>query len=103
METKQNESITNLLEMMSNVNYFTKLQPENQNDNSFYSTLKVPCYNELNQIVSSILKMSINVLKDSASQTEIDVMLLLEVALQLLPNDEMEVLDELHKLHLLHH
>lgn len=103
METKQKELISNLLERIAQVNYFTKLKSENSNNNSFYCTLKIPCYNELNQIISSLLKASINVLKDSTSQTETDVMLLLEIALQLLPNDEMEMVDELHKLNLLNH
>ncbi|MEO8533483.1 MAG: hypothetical protein ABI441_07030 [Flavobacterium sp.] len=99
MEVLQKEPVAPILELMSKMNYFTKLKNETQNDNSFSIPIKVSSYNELNGMVSSILKTSISLLKnDTCSETETDVLLLLEIALQLLPDDEMELLDELHKL-----
>ncbi|MCY1444020.1 hypothetical protein D9M71_604670 [compost metagenome] len=49
------------------------------------------------QTIISLLRTSINTLQQEESQTAIDVMLLLEIAIQLLPSDEMELLDELYK------
>lgn len=92
---------------MNNVEYFKKLKPENNIDNSFSVTLKVSSYNELNLMVSDLLKASIILLnEDSRSLSslttvaDINVMTLLEIALQLLPEQEMELLDDLHKIHL---
>ncbi|WP_374172160.1 hypothetical protein [Flavobacterium tructae] len=69
--------------------------------------LKVSGYNELNLMVSDLLKASIILLNDDArnlssivSVSDINVMTLLEIALQLLPEEEMELLDDLHKLYL---
>ncbi|EJL62302.1 hypothetical protein PMI10_02952, partial [Flavobacterium sp. CF136] len=58
-----------------------------------------------NLLVSDLLKVSIAALKNdtpdsSASVSGINVLILLEIALQLLPDAEIEILDELHKLYL---
>lgn len=107
MEIQHKEQVTEFLESMNRINKFTKLKPENSNDNSLSVTLKVSCYNELNLMVSDLLKASIILLNDDARNlsntitvSDINVMTLLEIALQLLPEDEMEILDDLHKLHL---
>ena len=107
MEIQHKEQITEFLESMNRINKFTKLKPENSNDNSLSVTLRVSCYNELNLMVSDLLKASIILLNDDARNlsktttvSDINVMTLLEIALQLLPEDEMELLDDLHKLHL---
>lgn len=76
--------------------YFTKLNLDAKSDNSFNLVVKVSSYNELNLTISSLLKASISVLKNDFDKTGIDVMLLLEMALQLLPSDEMELLDEIY-------
>ena len=107
MEIQHKEQITEFLESMNRINKFTKLKPENSNDNSLNVTLRVSCYNELNLMVSDLLKASIILLNDDVRNlsnttkvSDINVMTLLEIALQLLPEDEMEILDDLHKLHL---
>lgn len=107
MEIQHKEQIAEFLDSMNRINKFTKLKPENSNDNSLTATLKVSCYNELNLMVSDLLKASIILLNDDARNlsktttvSDINVMTLLEIALQLLPEDEMELLDDLHKLHL---
>ncbi|MCV9930845.1 hypothetical protein OIU80_00990 [Flavobacterium sp. LS1R47] len=58
-------------------------------------------------MVSDLLKASIILLNEDARNmsnvaavTDINVMTLLEIALQLLPEDEMVLLDNLHKIHL---
>ena len=107
MEIQHKEQITEFLESTNRINKFTKLKPENSNDNSLSVTLRVSCYNELNLMVSDLLKASIILLNDDVRNlsnttkvSDINVMTLLEIALQLLPEDEMEILDDLHKLHL---
>lgn len=107
METKHKESATELLELMDRVKYFSKLKPDNNDNDSFGVTLKVSCYNELNLMVSDLLKASIILLNEDARNlsnvaavTDVNVMTLLEIALQLLPDEEMPLLDDLHRLHL---
>lgn len=89
---------------MTKTNYFTKLTPENKTGNSFTIPLKVSSYNELNLMVTDLLKASIILLNPDANglssftkDNNVNVMTLLEIALQLLPEDEMELLDEVYK------
>ncbi len=105
MKAEHKESVTEFLDLMSKIKYFTKLKPDNKNSNLFKTELKIASYTELNLLVSDLLKVSIAALKSdtpnsSASVSGINVLLLLEIALQLLPNAEIELLDELHKFYL---
>jgi hypothetical protein len=105
MKAEHNESVTEFLDLMNKIKYFTKLKPDNKNSNLFKTELKIASYNELNLLVSDLLKVSIAALKSDAhnsfaSVSGINVLLLLELALQLLPDAEIELLDELHKVHL---
>lgn len=107
MEKQNKEQAETLLELMTKSNYFTKLKPEHKKDNSFTIPLKVSSYNELNMMVSDLLKASIILLNPEAKSfssftkdQNINVMTLLEIALQLLPEEEMELLDDLHKVYL---
>lgn len=104
MEIKH-KHVTEFLESMNRINKFNKLKPENKNDNSLNVTLNVSGYNELNLMVSDLLKSSIVLMNKEArslavfeSDTDINVVTLLEIALQLLPDQEMELLDDLHKI-----
>ncbi|MCD0466247.1 hypothetical protein [Flavobacterium sp. ENC] len=98
MEEKEHKVVTEFLELMTKINFFTRLKPENRIDNSFSVTLKVSSYNELQLMISDLLKASIMVLQDNG--TDINAMTLVEIAFQLLPQDEMGLLDDLHKIHL---
>ncbi|WP_173966931.1 hypothetical protein [Flavobacterium collinsii] len=107
MEMQHKKQVLEFLESMNRRNKFNKLKPENYSDNSFSIPLKVSGYNELNLMVSDLLKASIILLNDDArnlssivSVSDIHVMTLLEIALQLLPEEEMELLDDLHKVYL---
>jgi len=107
METKHKEQIVEFLQSMYAAKKFKKLKPHNSSGNSFDVTLKVSGYNQLNLMVSDLLKASILLLHHDAPSlpshtvnTDINVMTLLEIALQLLPEEEMELLDELRKLQL---
>ncbi|MBE8723689.1 hypothetical protein [Flavobacterium hungaricum] len=106
MKIENVEQAETILELVKS-NYFAKLKPENKKDHSFTIPLKVSGYNELNLMVSDLLKASIVLLNPEASSLSIiteykniNVMTLLEIALQLLPEEEMELLDDLHKIHL---
>lgn len=107
METQSKERAEKLLELINRRRYFNKLKTENKRDHSFTIPIKVSGYNELNQMVSDLLKTIIILLNPEAKtlssftkDDEIDVMTLLEIALQLLPDEEMELLDNLHKVYL---
>ncbi|WP_193844451.1 hypothetical protein [Flavobacterium hungaricum] len=91
METLQKETVAELLELMNRVNYFETLKP---NNDSFAATLKISSYAELQVMISALLKGSITLLQTETSGKAFpDAMVLVEMALQLLPNDEMELLD----------
>lgn len=104
---KIEDRIEGLLELINRGKYFTKLKPQNKIGNSFTIPLQVSSYNEMNIMVSDLLKASIILLNPDANglssftkDNNVNVMTLLEIALQLLPEDEMELLDDLHKLSL---
>ncbi len=107
MEVQNKERVEELLELMTKTNYFNKLKPQNKIGNSFTIPLQVSSYNEMNMMVSDLLKASIILLNPDANGlssftkgNNVNVMTLLEIALQLLPEDEMELLDDLCKLSL---
>jgi len=107
MEMQNKERAEEILELMSKTNYFNKLKPQNKIGNSFTIPLQVSSYNEMNMMVSDLLKASIILLNPEAkslssftNNSDVNVMTLLEIALQLLPEEEMELLDDLHKLSL---
>ncbi|MBS7255986.1 hypothetical protein [Flavobacterium branchiicola] len=107
MEVKHKKQTLELSELINKGNYFTKLKQEDKKDNSFLVPLSVTSYNELNLMVSDLLKASIILLNPDAKtlssftkDNDVNVMTLLEIALQLLPEEEMELLDDLHNLQL---
>lgn len=104
METQNTERAEELLALINKGRYFTKLNPVPKEINSYTIPLKVSSYNELNLMVSDLLKASIILLNPDANglssftkDNNVNVMTLLEIALQLLPEDEMELLDDLCK------
>ncbi|MET3026311.1 hypothetical protein ABXT06_06525 [Flavobacterium sp. UW10123] len=96
MKLEQREIMEDLVELINKINYFKKLEPDPKSYNQFNLSLKMASYSELNLTIASLLKTSICALKDDPSSTGMDVLLLLEIALQM-TNDEMELLDELYK------
>ncbi len=107
MGAQNKERAEELLELINKGRYFTKLKPEPKENNSFTIPLKVSSYNELNLMVSDLLKASIILLNPEAKtlssftkDNDLNVMTLLEIALQLLPEDEMELLDDLCKVNM---
>lgn len=107
METPKKDSMTDFLKIVNKFNYFSKLKPDPKSAELFVMELKISRYTELNSMLSDILKVSILALEHDlpyVSQTipnpEINVMGLLEMALQLLPYREVELLDEIHQFYL---
>ena len=107
MEIEEKDSVTDFLKLMDNIKYFTKLKPDEKKENLFNVELKVSGYNDLNLMIADILKVSILALEseppyvsDVIHNPEINVMGLLEIALQLIPHGELELLDQLHQLYL---
>ncbi|MBB4803073.1 hypothetical protein HNP37_003148 [Flavobacterium nitrogenifigens] len=105
MKLQNIERAEELLELINKGKYFTKLKPEPKETNSYTIPLKVSSYNELNLMISDLLKASIILLNPDANglssftkDNNVNVMTLLEIALQLLPEEEMELLDDLCKL-----
>jgi hypothetical protein len=95
------------LQLVNKFKYFTKLKPDRKNGESFIVELKVSGYSEVNSMLADILKVSILALENDppyVSRTiqnpEINVMGLLEIAVQLLPHGEMELLDEVYQFYL---
>jgi hypothetical protein len=104
IEVENKERAEELLELINKGSYFSKLKPVPKETNSYTIPLKVSSYNELNLMVSDLLKASIILLNPDANglssftkDNNVNVMTLLEIALQLLPEDEMELLDDLCK------
>lgn len=105
MEIQHTKQVREFLESMNRMNKFTTLKSDDNSDNSFSVSLKVFGYNELNLMVSDLIKAIIVLMNKEArslanfeSDTDINVVTLLEIALQLLPDQEMELLDDLHKI-----
>lgn len=99
MEVQQKEQVATVLELMSQMNYFSKLKPDSENDNLLSTPVKASSYCELSLMISSLLKSSIGLLKqDDPTEKAIDLIILLEIALDLLPNDEMDLLDKLYQM-----
>ncbi|WP_163411445.1 hypothetical protein [Flavobacterium ajazii] len=65
METKHKERVAEFLQSMYAAKKLKKLKPHNS-DNSFNVTLKVSGYNQLNLMVSDLLKASILLLHHDA-------------------------------------
>ncbi|WP_427872675.1 hypothetical protein [Flavobacterium sp. MMS24-S5] len=109
IEIENKERAEELLELINKGSYFSKLKPVPKETNSYTVPLKVSSYNELNLMVSDLLKASLILLNPDANSlssftkdNNVNVMTLLEIALQLLPEDEMELLDDLCKVSLEH-
>lgn len=104
IEIENKERAEELLELINKGSYFSKLKPVPKETNSYTIPIKVSSYNELNLMVSDLLKASIILLNPDANglssftkDNNVNVITLLEIALQLLPEDEMELLDDLCK------
>ena len=107
METEEKKEAIDLMSVMGEIRYFGRLKPYKDKDNLFTVDLKVTGYTDLSLMITDLLKASISALEfdsecisTAVSSPEINVMGLLEIALQLFPLGEMELLDEIHSFYL---
>lgn len=64
METQHKQQVVEFLELVKERKHFKKLETESNKDNSFSVKLKVSGYNELNLMVSDLLKAGIILLNE---------------------------------------
>jgi hypothetical protein len=107
MEAEEKDLRRDFVSLMNRINYFTTLKPDQEKENSFVVELKVSGYNELSIMIVDLLKVSILALESDPPYVsnlilnpEINVLGLLEIALQLMPQREFEIFDELHQFYI---
>jgi len=107
MEAEEKDLRRDFVSLMNRINYFTKLKPDQEKENSFVVELKVSGYNELSLMIADLLKVSILALESDPPYVselirnpEINVLGIIELALQLMPQREFEIFDELHQFYL---
>ena len=107
MEIKNNNTDDTISSLIEKLDYFNTLKQDEQKPDLFTAEIKVTGYHDLILTVSDLLKASILALDSeppyvsgSIFDPEINVITLLEIALQLLPQGEIELLDQIHKMHL---
>lgn len=96
--TENRTQLTHFLETAGKKHYFTKLQPYDTIDTSFTASFKIETYTDLMLTITSLIRTSIAILRNEEYNSEHDAALLLEMVKKLLPNDEMELLDELYSI-----
>lgn len=106
MKTEEKELLNSLFKHIGKTKYFDKLKEVEGEQDHFAIGINISSYNELNLMVCDILKVCALALDNESPNLsplipnrEINVLRLLELALQLMPN-ELELLDELHETHL---
>jgi len=102
MKTDEIKSLENLKRLADG--YLNTLKPTNDKMGFYTAEIKVMNYSELGCIITNMLKLCILALNqdeckisETVKQSVIDVGLLLEVALQLFPNDEFDLLSEINQ------
>lgn len=107
MEAEKKDPISDFVTLLNRVNYFPKLSSDQEKEGSFIVQLKVSGYNELSIMIADLLKVSILALEcdppyvsELIHKPEINVLGLLELILQLMPQREFELFDELHSFYL---
>lgn len=77
--------------------YLNTLKPISVEKNRYEVKIELTSYTELSCMITQILKSCILALEQNANQ-DTDIALMLEMALQLLPVDEFELLDRINEL-----
>lgn len=96
--TENRTQLIHFLETAGKKHYFTKLEIENPVDTSLTNRFKIDTYTELMLTITSLIRTSITILRSEEYNSGNDAVLLLEMAKNLLPDDEMELLDELYSI-----
>lgn len=102
MKINEIKSLENLKRLTDG--YLNTLKRTNDKREFYTAEIKVMNYSELGCIITNMLKLCILALNqdeykisETAKQSTIDVGLVLEVALQLFPNDEFDLLSEINQ------
>jgi hypothetical protein len=96
--TENRTQLTHFLETARKKHYFTKLEPDETIDTSLTTLFKIDTHTELMLTITSLIRSSITILRSEEYNSGHDAALLLEIAKNLLPEDEMELLDELYSI-----
>jgi hypothetical protein len=103
MEIQENKNLENLKRLADG--YLNKLKPTNDNTGLYSAEIKLLNYGELGCVITNMLKLCIVALDSESQQISrtiknpsINVALILEVALQLFPVDEFDLLSEINDL-----
>ncbi|KAF2331978.1 hypothetical protein [Flavobacterium daemonense] len=107
MEIEEKDSHRDFVSLMNKIDFFTKLKTDQEKENSFVLEVKVSGYNELSIMIADLLKVSILALESDPPYVselirnpQINVLGILELALQLMPQREFELFDELHQFYI---
>lgn len=102
MEINEIKDLENLKRLADG--YLNTLKPTNDKRGLYRAEIAVMNYSELGCIITNMLKLCILALNqeeckisETVKKSSIDVGLVLEVALQLFPNDEFELLSEINE------
>lgn len=102
MKINETKNLDNLKRLADG--YLNTLKPNNDKNGFYTAEIKVMNYSELGCIITNMLKLCILALNqdeyeisETVKQPAIDVGLVLEVALQLFPNDEFDLLSEINQ------
>ena len=102
MKINETKNLDNLKRLADG--YLNTLKPTNDKNGFYIAEIKVMNYSELGCIITNMLKLCILALNqdeyeisETVKQPAIDVGLVLEVALQLFPNDEFDLLSEINQ------
>ncbi|TPG35560.1 hypothetical protein [Flavobacterium pectinovorum] len=103
METIETKNLERLKKLSAQ--YFRTIKPFPDKKGLFTAQIKLSNYSELGCIITETLKLCIVALDQDAHKTSdtvktspINVSLILEMVLELIPTDEFEILDEIHQM-----
>lgn len=102
MKTNENKDLEYIKRLADG--YLNTLKPTNGSTGLYTANIKLSNYSELGCVISNMLKLCVLALNqdeyrisETVQPSLIDVGLVLEVALQLFPNDEFDLLSEINQ------
>ncbi|CAI2766943.1 hypothetical protein [Flavobacterium collinsii] len=102
MKTNENKELEYLKRLADG--YLNTLKPTNDKTGYYTAEIKVLNYSELGCVIANMLKLCVLALNqdeckisETVKPSAIDVGIVLEVALQLFPNDEFDLLSEINE------
>ncbi|WP_428232119.1 hypothetical protein [Flavobacterium sp.] len=103
METNEIKNLNNLRKLIAP--YFNTLKPANDTTEIYTAQIKLVNYYELGCVITNMIKLCVLALEQDAHKISgtgknpsINVALILEIALQMFPMDEFELLSEINEM-----